>query len=214
MQHNPGKVTPLLLKRYDLSQCEGMCCYDGVYLEAGEEEQIRAVVETHADFFAFVPEPLCVDGNWRNLVTGRKIATVPHTYLNPHFPAHFPQTRCVLRLPDARCALQVLATRLGKRPWTFKPKACWMHPLLREGPQGLVPPPIHQADDPDRIDEHYPGFVTYMPCGQHQEDGSPWEEVLAEELTYYQRVTRDDAETLPSDTERTHAFDGTASLRT
>lgn len=181
----------VLLKRCDLSQCEGMCCYDGVYLEKGEEEQIRAVVEAHPDFFTFVAQPLFVDGNWRNLVTGRKIATVPHAYQNLQFPAHFPQTRCVLRLPDARCSLQVLATRLGKHPWTYKPKACWMHPLLREGPQGLVPPPIHHTDDPDRIDEQYPGFVTYTPCGQHHEDGSPWEEVLAEEIAYYQHVMPD-----------------------
>jgi hypothetical protein len=60
-----------------------------------------------------------------------------------------------------------------------------MHPLLREGPNGLVPPPIHQADDPDRIDESYLGYVTYTPCGRHQEDGSPWDQVLAEEIAYY-----------------------------
>jgi len=128
-----------------------------------------------------------------------KILRTPYTYQNPQFPAHFPQTRCVLRLPDVRCALQVLATRLGKHPWTYKPKACWMHPLLREGPQGLVPPPIHHTDDPDRIDEQYPGFVTYTPCGQHHEDGSPWEEVVAEEIAYYQRVMLDETEITPSD---------------
>jgi hypothetical protein len=192
-------TTPLLLKRCDLSQCEGMCCYDGVFLEEGEEERIRAIVEAYPDFFAFISKAFIIDGNWKNLVIGRKIAAAPHTYHNPHFPAHFPQTRCVLSLPDARCSLQVLAARVGKHPWSYKPKACWMHPLLREGPNGLVPPPIRQEDDPDRVDESYPGFVTYTPCGRHQEDGSPWWRVLAEEIAYYQHVRLKEADTNTSD---------------
>ena len=188
-------MTQLRLKRCELSQCEGMCCYDGVYLEEGEEEKIQAIVKAYSDFFSFVPQIFITDGNWKNLVVGRKIAAAPHTYQNPRFPAHFPWTRCVMSLPDARCALQVLATSLGKHPWAYKPRACWMHPLLREGPNGIVPPPVHQEDDPDRVDESYPGFITYTPCGQHQEDGSPWEQVLAEEIAYYQRLQRDEADT-------------------
>ena len=74
-----------------------------------------------------------------------------------------------------------------------------MHPLLREGPNGLVPPPISQEDDPDRVDESYPGFVTYTPCGRHREDGSPWRQVLAEEIAYYQQVQQEEADTNPSD---------------
>src|SRR5262245_46580109 len=111
-----------------------MCCYDGVYLEEGEEERIRAIVAEHPGFFAFVPAAFITEGNWKNLVMGRKIAAVPHTYQHLHFPAHFPQTRCGLILPDARCALQVLASRLGKHSWSYKPKACWLHSFLREGP--------------------------------------------------------------------------------
>jgi hypothetical protein len=187
-------MTQLLLKRCDVSQCEGMCCYDGVYLEEGEEERIHAIVKAYPDFFSFAPPAFITDGTWRNRVAGRKIDTAPHRYQNPHFPAHFSQTRCVMSLPDARCALQVLATRFGKHPWTYKPKACWMHPLLREGPNGVVPPPPHPEDDPDCIDASYPGFVTYTLCGRHQENGSPWKHVLAEELAYYQQLQRDDDE--------------------
>jgi hypothetical protein len=195
MKHEQTDTEQLLLKRCNLAQCEGMCCYDGVYLEAGEEDRIRAVVEAYPEFFVFVPKAFITDGNWKNLVSGRKIAVTPHTYLTPHFPAHFPQTRCVLSLPDARCALQVLASRLGKHPWTYKPKACWMHPLRQEEPNGVVPPPIHQADDPDRVDASYPGFITYTPCGRHQEDGRPWDQVLAEEIAHARQCQRAEPDT-------------------
>jgi len=59
MTQKPVDKTELLLRRCDLSQCEGMCCYGGVFLEEGEEERIRAIVETYPDFFAFVPREIC-----------------------------------------------------------------------------------------------------------------------------------------------------------
>jgi hypothetical protein len=62
-------------------------------------------------------------------------------------------------------------------------------------PRGVVPPPIAPEDDPDRVDESYPGFVTYTPCGRHREDGSPWWQVLAEEMAYYQRLQLEEVDT-------------------
>jgi len=41
--------------------------------------------------------------------------------LDENYPAHFDETACVFLLDDARCGLQVLASRDGKHPWYYKP---------------------------------------------------------------------------------------------
>jgi hypothetical protein len=162
-----------------------MCCYDGVYLKEGEEEQIRETVRSYPEFFSFLPLEYVVYDNWRNRVEGRKTAVRPYHYQNSSFPDHFNQTRCVFCLPDARCSLQVLSVNLGEHPWSRKPKGCWMHPL-RENASGIIPPPTDQTADADLLDTNYPGFISHTLCGQHQADGQPYYEVLIEEIEYYQ----------------------------
>jgi hypothetical protein len=186
MNQRPEGITELRLKQCDISVCEAMCCYDGVYLGDGEEARITQVVQENPDFFSFLPDEFIVD-YCRGRSSGRKTAIGPHDYQDPHFPAHFTRTMCVFNLPDARCSLQVLATQRGEHPWTYKPMSCYLHPLLHRGSQ-VVPPPIDQSDDPQKIDgEDYPGYPTYTLCGRHREDGLPWREVLSEELACFQR---------------------------
>jgi len=92
----------------------------------------------------------------------------------------------VFSYEDGRCSFQVLATQQGKHPWEHKPTACWLHPL-RLSLRGLVPPPSNKAEDPDRL-EGYPGYVCYTPCGEHAPEDPPWQETLAEEVTWAKKV--------------------------
>jgi hypothetical protein len=179
------RYSELRVKRCGLAQCEARCCYDGAYLSAEDEQRIQAVLSEEAAFFAFLPDPPIVLGQWRDQTPGRKTATQPFDYTSVDFPAHFTRTRCVFAQENGRCSLQVIAVRRGKHPWTYKPTACWAHPL-HVSPSGLEPPPVQQAADPDRC-EGYPGFSTFTPCGQHRADGRPWREVFAEELEYFDR---------------------------
>jgi len=170
------------LARCDVARCEALCCYDGVFLRAGEEEALAATVHAHPGAFAFLPAPYVVDATWKGQ-PGRKTAVRSHAYRRDDLPPHFARTRCVFGLPDGRCSLQVLGMALGEHPWARKPRACWLHPL-REGPAGLLPPPPDPADDPDRH-SGYPGFASFTDCGRHRPDGAPWREVLAPEIAYY-----------------------------
>lgn len=175
-------MEPARLRPCDLAVCEGVCCYDGVYLEAGEEETIAAEVAADPAFFAFLPRPFVVDGAWRGRAGGRKTAVVPHRWRAR--PAHFDDTRCVFALADGRCSLQVQAERTGRHKWAIKPTACWMHPLRTDGQGRPVGPPRHPLLDPDRVEPDYPGFVTSTPCGKHRDDGLPWRTALAEEIAW------------------------------
>jgi len=162
------------LKACDLAQCEGMCCHDGAWLLPEEVARLRRLVFRRRSALPGLPDRFL-----EPVPGGHKTATRPHTYASPTFPAHFPKTRCVFCLPDARCALQVLAEADGVDRWAYKPRACWMHPL-RDGATGPLPPPADPADDWDRS-PGYPGYVTFTECGRDRADGAPWEEALAAE---------------------------------
>lgn len=160
-----------------------MCCHDGAWLESAEVPRLRTLVFRRRAELPTVPDRFLVpaDGG------ATKTAVRPHTYARP-LPAHFPATRCVFALEDARCALQVLAMTDGVDPWAYKPRACWMHPL-RESATGPLPPPRDPAADWDRTDD-YPGYVVYTECGRHREDGAPWDEALAAELARWRAGSR------------------------
>lgn len=175
-------MEPARLKPCDLAVCEGVCCYDGAWLEEGEEATIDAVVADAPDFFAFLPRPYLVDGEGG----GRKTATVPHTFRSR--PAHFADTRCAFALPDARCALQVYAEERGLPRWSKKPTACWMHPLRTENGRPAGPPRTPLLDPDAR--EGYPGFVTTTPCGKHHADGLPWRVALAGEIAWWKSTRK------------------------
>lgn len=170
----------------DILRCEGRCCYDGVYLQPGEEEFLRELVARVPALAAHVPAEFVVDGWWEGENLGRKTATRPHDYQAPDFPAHFTRTKCVFSDAQGFCELEKFARARGQHPWTFKPATCWQFPLQVEE-AGHGPPPQRVEDDPYRTPA-YPGYSTFVPCGMHQESGRPWREALAGEIGYLARV--------------------------
>lgn len=174
------------LRRCDLAVCEGVCCHDGVWLTSDDEARIRTAVRERPSAFTHVPKVKIVTVRRPTGQPGepaaRKTATRPWRWRSR--PAHFTDTRCVFAHEDGRCSLQVAAVDAGHPPWTWKPLACWLHPL-RIGDRGraLLPPPL-PADDPDAA-PGYPGFISSTPCGAHREDGTPWRDLLAEEQAWW-----------------------------
>jgi hypothetical protein len=172
----------LKLSVCDVTHCEAMCCYDGVYLEPQEEAFLQELVERVPALKAHLPEAFIVEGWWEGEHLGRKTATRPHDYRSPDFPAHFTRTRCVFADSQGFCELEKLALARGQHPWTFKPSTCWLFPLHEEGGEP-EPPPVDPANDPYR-QRGYPGYSTYVPCGRHDPNGMPWQEALSREAGY------------------------------
>jgi len=179
------------LRRCDLSQCQGTCCHDGVYLGPEEATVLREVVaearEDFAEMGIVLPSRAVVYGTWRETTAGPKTAVrgVPRHGFVAEYPAHFPETACVFLLADFRCALQVLATERGLPPWFYKPLTCWMHPLALDGVEEGSPVLVlhDETNDPQRFPD-YDGFVCRTPCGQSCEGGAPAWKVLEEELRF------------------------------
>lgn len=173
----------LRLKRCDIKTCEGMCCYDGVYLTNEEEHDLLKLVEQHPEILQKLPVEFIVDGYWQGRYLGRKTAIRPYQYQNENFPAHFTKTKCVFSDSNGFCELEKLGGASGVHPWKYKPSACWLFPLsLKDGEPAA--PPSSPMDDPYRADD-YPGYVTAVPCGQQDPDGMPWEEALSREIRYF-----------------------------
>jgi hypothetical protein len=171
------------LKTCDIDSCKGMCCYDGIYLMDGEEEYLKNIVQEFKEYFSFLPDNFIVDGNWKNVVTGRKTEIRKYNSVASDFPNHFERTLCVFAKDDGKCSLQSLAYELNIHKWTFKPVGCWMFPLRVKNGK-LVPPTVKQKDDPDYFDDTYPGYSTYVRCGKNAQDGDVYERVLSEEIEY------------------------------
>ncbi len=179
------------LRRCRLEQCRGTCCHDGVYLGPEEAEVLRGIVEEHREelesFGLELPRQTIVYGSWQDTVSGPKTAVRPEPRRGvvADYPAHFPETSCVLLMPDARCGLQALALRHGRPPWFYKPLTCWMHPLALDGvEEGRALLTLHDEDnDPQRF-PGYDGFVPRTPCGRTCAGGEPAWRVLGEELEF------------------------------
>jgi hypothetical protein len=164
-------------------QCEAICCYDGVYLLEDEEDMLKTTVQRYPEYFQHLPEEFVVDGNWLDIQVGRKTAVKPYAYTFKDFPAHFEHTRCVFALESGLCSLQKAATELDFHPWKFKPTACWSFPLRIQNGK-VSNPPAQEEQDPDFIDENYPGYSKFVPCGKHHDDGTSWYQHYQQELLY------------------------------
>jgi hypothetical protein len=175
--------SPLKLKVCNLSECEARCCYDGVYLNRDEGELITALVKIFPDLFPELPQPFIVYSEWGDDLKGNKTATVPYKPNNPAYPAHFTQTRCAFLTDNHLCSLQLAGVKLGFHKWTFKPRACWEFPLEYQQ-DTIIPPPLPDEPDPSYLDESYPGYVKFTPCGMHNPSGDAWHETLKEEISY------------------------------
>ena len=172
------------IARCSLSDCHGMCCYDGVYLDAPTEAAIEVIAQARRlafqDMGLDLPDAVVVDGTVGGVRCGRKTATRPWTPDVADFPSHFNQTCCVFRLDDGRCGLQVLAVRDGVHPWSYKPASCWLFPITIHSGTIRI---FDEASDPSRY-EAYAGFVAYTGCGRTCANGQLAAEVLGDELRY------------------------------
>jgi hypothetical protein len=180
------------LARCDLARCRGMCCYDGVYVDEDTGAVLaRLAVERRADFQAMglaLPDRILVTDRWRPspLVSDQRTAVreFPFAAVVAGYPAHFRQTACVFMLEDGRCGLQVLSEKDGRHPWFYKPIPCWLHPIAI-GETGIT---VHDEEtDPFRF-PWYDGYVTQTFCGRTVADGARAADVLAEELSFLQRI--------------------------
>ncbi len=177
------KRQPTKLHYCNLEVCQGICCSDGAFLLPEEERVIHRVVKKYPEHFTHLPKAYIGDGEWEGNI-GRKTAVRDFTYKNK--PAHFANTRCAFTERDGKCSLQTLAVLHGKHKWAYKPTGCWLFPLSADD-KGLVAPPRTKADDPNNLGKHYPGFVTYTPCGEHAAAGKVWWIALKEEVTEYRK---------------------------
>jgi hypothetical protein len=184
-----SKSTPsggLRLSGCDIRQCEGRCCYDGVYLQDGEETFLRELVSKVPALKALVPDDFVVDGYWQGEFKGRKTATRPAEFQSADFPAHFTRTRCVFGDKQGFCELEKFARERGQHPWTFKPTTCWMFPL--QDVDGKPAAPVRNAVNDPNYSAEYPGYASCLPCGRHEPGGRPWRESLRKEIGYLKRA--------------------------
>lgn len=174
------------IERCDPAECLGMCCYDGVYIDAGTEDALAALVSDRRGDLegigAILPEAIFEDGTFNGEMLGRKTATRPFAYDGKvaDFPGHFEQTACVFLIDDGRCSLQALAIADGRHPWDYKPPTCWVHPI-KVSASGIV---LHDEDDDPHVLPEYPGYVSRTRCGGCSGCGDPARTVLADELEY------------------------------
>ncbi|MGY8642169.1 MAG: hypothetical protein ACKVJU_13875 [Verrucomicrobiales bacterium] len=177
------------LQSCDFAKCRGTCCHDGVYVSSEEAAVIRNLDSADLESVGLtdLPEKRIVYGNWKGLASGPKTATRPAPMKTcvSDYPAHFEETNCIFLLPDARCALQALSMKEGKRPWYYKPLTCWIHPLaFAAGPDGKTILTLHdEENDPHNLPD-YDGFVSKTHCGRtcSAEVGNPAFETLRGEL--------------------------------
>lgn len=180
------------LKPCDIDSCRGMCCYDGVYVNAEEERVLQGLAKDAKVFFESVGAPVStdpvVDAEWRGVTEGRKTAVAPRDFRETmeSFPAHFDSTACVFLTPEGRCSLQLLAEHERKDPWFYKPLACTMHPIRLSLENKEIDLPNKETEPyvlPD-----YPGYTTATQCGACTSVGKPAHEVLKPELEYLSRI--------------------------
>ncbi len=181
------------LRRCDIAHCQGMCCYDGVYVSESSAEILVQIARREAAFFAGLgldlPDRVIVEGDWKWKKGGLKTAVRPRPFSRTvqGFPSHFRDSACVFLAPDGRCALQLLSVQQGRHPWYYKPVKCWMHPITIEG-EGESPLVLHSAEtDPFRF-PGYDGFVSQIFCGRTSVGGEPASTVLRDELDFLSRI--------------------------
>ena len=142
------------------ANCEAWCCYDGVYLTKQDELKINKVVLNNKTFFSFLPPDYIVDGSWEGIMSGRKTNVKPKQYKLKNYPKHFNNTCCVF-LVDNKCMLEEFAVKNNEQPWKYKPHTCCLFPLQKHGKGYVIP---SKTADSCNIGEHYPGYVSCLPC--------------------------------------------------
>jgi hypothetical protein len=162
----------------ELSVCQGMCCYDGVYLESSEVTVIESLIQDMRDRFEnlgikWEDSPLLVEAGG-SVSSRTRTSLQPYDYRNEaRLPKGFQSTACVFRCQDGRCSLQQISVDMGKDPWHYKPMGCWMHPLeLHLGPN----PKLSVSGGGDNQ------FSARTQCGQKCATGKTGYQVFRREL--------------------------------
>lgn len=160
-----------------LARCGGTCCAEGATLNGEEALVLRQITRRHSDFLRSLvpdlPEQAITraDGVDRTALKPR-----PFRHRVSDYPPHFPETACAFLQEDSRCALQSLADAQGKHPWTYKPLACWLHPISISAEQITLPS--------TRTDPYPGGFASQTHCGREDLCGQAAHEVLVHELAF------------------------------
>ena len=186
------------LKAMNCVNCEAKCCYDGVYLRTeSEQKNIEKLIEMYPEEFINIPKDYIVYGTWPGMERMKKIAIKPHEYKCTDFPTHFNKTICVFAMENGECLLQRVATDHQLHPWFAKPTACWLFPIrgFIQNEGKMIAPLDKTEKDPDYIDEEYPGYASFLPCGNalgdnyidkfEIKDYISWRELFANEIEYY-----------------------------
>jgi tetratricopeptide (TPR) repeat protein len=163
--------------------CLGICCYEGVYLEKKEIESLKKIVSKNKNYFNFIPDNFIIYKNWNNLIKGSKIDIKYHKN-SPSAPKHFNNTRCLFNVENGLCSLQKLATDTDKHPWKYKPRTCWMFPIMGYAFGLPLSPPKEEDQDPSYVDKSYPGYVKFLPCIKEYTDGKPWYKIYKHTIIY------------------------------
>ena len=172
-----------------MDECEGMCCNGGAGFYMSEEpETITRLVKENPDFFKkqgldLLPENIFdkeVDEETGEVELSTN--TRDTTYSLGKLPEHFPSTTCVFKRNDGACTLQVLSVEQGKPSWWYKPLACWLYPIELEHDGKPFISVAHESTD-EYVDDEYPGFVGFTPCGKEcKSGGKPAYQVLKGEI--------------------------------
>ena len=177
-----GKGFTRLMAPCSLADCRGMCCYDGVYVNAPTEAAITELVAARRSDFAAMgldlPDAVVVNGEGNARKTARRPWDASAAVAD--FPKTFTQTSCVFHLDDGRCGFQVLAVGDGLHPWAYKPQSCWLFPISIN--RGSIA--IYDDTNNPSSNQEYNDFVMATRCGGTCTDGRPAIEVFAEELRY------------------------------
>jgi len=152
----------------DCSDCESVCCYDGVSLTFDEVIKIKLFVENNKEYFHFLPE---------EYVKGNRTITRAQEY-NDDFPYELPQTRCIFGLENGACSLQARAIELGLHQWEMKPEPCWLFPLRVETDKIIFPFTKGSYE--------YDNFMRCFPCGKKRSK-KEWKKIMQDEISYFNR---------------------------
>ncbi len=165
-----------------LARCRGTCCTHGVTLNDEEALVLGQLARRRADALRRLAPDLPDEPLTRDAAGVARTALKPRAFraVVPDYPAHFPETACAFLGPTAHCALQDLAVEGGQPPWTYKPLACWLHPVLLSADELRLP---------DAGSDPYPGgFASQTHCGRAAAGAAPpAHEVLAPELEHLGR---------------------------
>jgi len=121
-QINGLKIDPQLFTYKFGCQCNGECCYYGVYTDKAEHEKILSLKdkliplmdETQSkDITTWFEEPQEDDDFDSGIAVGTEVIN----------------GKCVFLDKNGLCVIQSLAINEGKHPWDYKPLYCYLFPI-------------------------------------------------------------------------------------